>query len=79
MISIKKTSLAFFRFIFEVFDFYNMLVDDVPFVSAYAIKNSDFKEAINQIDAILQMIEIELRNFGKLDFAQFFPQVSDVK
>ena len=56
-----------------------MLVDDVPFVSAYAIKNSDFKEAINQIDAILQMIEIELRNFGKLDLAQFFPQVSDVK
>ena len=63
-----------------------MLVDDVPYVSAYAIKNSDFNAVFNQIDAIFKMIEIEIATFEKLGGSllekvildQFFSQVCDL-
>ena len=78
--------MIFFRFVFEVVDFYNMLVDDVPFVSTYAIKSSDFNAVFNQIDAIFKMIEIEIATFEKLGGSlvekvildQFFSEVCDL-
>jgi len=72
----------FNEFAFEIMDFYNMLVDDVPVVSDYAIKTSDFNQYFDQIDGILKMIEIEIANFEKLGggflekvlMNQFFPE-----
>ena len=59
-----------------------MLVDDVPVVSDYAIKTSDFNQYFDQMDGILKMIEIEIANFEKLGggflekflMNQFFPE-----
>ena len=60
-----------------------MLVDDVPVVSDYAIKTSDFNQYFDQIDGILKIIEIEIANFEKLGggflekvlMNQFFPEL----
>ena len=60
-----------------------MLVDDVPLVSDYAIKTSDFNQYFDQMDGILRMIEIEIANFEKLGggflekvlMNQFFPEL----
>ena len=59
-----------------------MLVDDVPVLSDYAIKPSNFNQYFDQMDGILKMIEIEIANFEKLGggflekvlMNQFFPE-----
>lgn len=50
----------------EMVDFYNMLVDDVPTIQLYNIKAYEVDNIIEQIDAVLSAIEIEVAAFDKL-------------